>query len=190
MSDMFGNSSGAFPTQQSGDPGVVLDNIYQVSPLFLGDLSNYFLQNPFITNINQIPGFQQTTPYVATTVAVEETRSVATYGDMNTVGPSLTALPDGMYMVSYSAAAKISSGTTRARINIGINGALPDDTVTSLAYTSNVSGMVGISATSSVRIQGQTGGNTIKLMYAIGVGGTGTGMWGARNLSAILISGP
>jgi hypothetical protein len=187
----FGDSTGSsgFPAEgiTSGDnQRVLLDNIYQVSPLFLGDLGEYFTQNPFPIPISQVDGYTAQTPYSAPSIATEETTSSAVFVDLNTPGPLLTGLPDGLYMLNWGATAKISTVLTRARMCISVNGGVPD--VSMQAYTQSTNSS-GISFQTSLRIQGQTGGNSIKCQYSIGVA-PATATFGGRFLTAIRMSGP
>lgn len=179
--------SGDWPSFKPGSNYVITD-LFQIHPAVLGDLGQYFATNlsQIIPNIDQVPGYSAQTPYQATPANAEETTSSTTYTDLTTVGPQLTGLPDGKYQVSWGAAAKSSTQNIRAKMSVSINGGVPDNTTQ--AYTlSTVS--VGVSYTTTMTIQGQTGGNSIKCQYAMGATGA-TGTWGGRWLFALKISNP
>ena len=145
-------------------------------------------QNYMGTNvsIDQITGYSQNTTNSNQVQAEESTTSI-TYTNLTTPGPSISAVSDGLYAVTYGCAASISNSATRARINISVNGAAPDDTKTPQAYTANGS-VVGISAAGQVRLSGGSG-NSITLQYAVGSTGSGkTATFGNRYLTATRVS--
>jgi hypothetical protein len=172
-------------TQQTG---YTVNTIYDVSPTFLGDLSAYFTQNPFPVPISQVSGFEATTPYQAPTIAAEETTSSNTYVDLTTLGPQLTSVPDGKYVIHFGSAASISSTTTRARMGIQINAATVDNSQAGFCSTTT---RCGISFATLQTVSGGTSGNTITCKYAIGAGASGaSATFGARWLLALRVSGP
>jgi hypothetical protein len=184
-----GDSADVFPAQVSQTPGVVLDNIYQVSPLFLGDLSAYFTQNPFPIPIAQVTGFDQITPFVADAVQAEESKSGNTYGALATPGPVLTGLADGSYLVIWGCSSAISDSTSRAKMAVSINGAAADDA--NHCYTTTNPARSG--AVKLVQYSLSAGSNTITCLYQASNssgGSSTTGTWGGRFLAAIRVSGP
>lgn len=166
--------------------GYKINTIYDVHPSFLGDLGEYFTQNPFPIPISQVDGYTAQTPYSAPSIMTEENTSSVAFVDLNTPGPLLSALPDGLYMLTWGATAKVSSTLTRARMCISVNGAVPD--VSMQAYTQSTTSS-GISFQTSLRIQGQTGGNSIRCQYSIAAS-PATGTFGGRFLNATRMSGP
>jgi len=183
------SSSGDWPDWRQ-PPGYTINDFNEIHPAVLGDIAAFLGNNLalMIPNIDQVPGYQAQTPYQAPPIAAEETTTSNTYTNLTTPGPLLTGLPDGKYTITWGASAKISSATTRARMSVSLNGGAVDNTLQ--AYTSNTGGMTGISFSTSQTLQGQSGGNSIRCMYAQGSSGSATATFGSRWLIAIRISGP
>lgn len=178
---------GDWPAFKPGS-GYLITDLFQIHPAVLGDLGTYFTANldQIIPNIDQIPGYSAQTPYSATPINTEETTTSTSYVDLTTIGPKLTALPDGKYTISWGSAAKTSVNSTRAKMSVSLNGAAVDNTMQ--AYTLSTTS-VGVSYTTVQTLQGQVGGNSIVCKYAMGASGA-TGTWGGRWLYAIKISNP
>jgi len=168
------------PIQQ----GPVVNSIYDMSPSALGDLLAFIEQNPPKIPIDQVTGFTQITPYMASGVQLEEQSSSTVYTDLTTPGPSLSSLPDGTYMVLWGCTASSSSVSARAKMGVSTNGAAVDDTIAPGVATPNAAGMsYGVSLTLSAG-----GSNTITCKYRVTASATGT--WGNRWLLAVRITGP
>lgn len=96
---------------------------------FWGLITDQIQVGNLLLPISQIIGFSQFTAVQATTILTTETTSSASYTDLGTVGPTLTGLPDGDYVLLYGAACKTSSAgdATGANFSISLNGAAPSD---------------------------------------------------------------
>jgi hypothetical protein len=164
-----------------GDPTVFPDT-------FKNWLPNYLGVNPPDINIDQVNGYQENSATAGQTINLLETTTSISYTNLTTPGPLITGFTDGNYIVTYGCAAMISSAATRARANVSINSAPPDDNVTPQIYTSVSTGMVGISAQTVLRFSAGLG-NTIRLLYAVGSSGTGqTATFDKRYLSIVRVS--
>lgn len=163
------------------DPTLLPDSIKSWLPNYLGT-------NPPDIPIDNVVGFQQNAVTSAPVINAVETVQSVPYKDLTTVGPTLTGLSDGTYVVVYGCAAMISTGNSRARANISLNGALPDDTVTPQIYTQIATGMVGLSTSTVVRLSAGLG-NSIKLQYSSGALTSATATFDRRYLSATRIAG-
>ncbi len=178
------------PSQLRDHLNTLLSDPTLLPDKFLNWLPNHLTLNPPDINIDQINGYQENSSSGAQTITVEETTTSASYTNLTTLGPTLTKLEDGLYVVSYGMSAKINNVNTRAKANIAING-FASDANSPQVYTSNAGGMVGCSATATVRLEGGVAGNTLQLQYAVGVaGGTpaNTGTFGQRYLNASRIA--
>jgi hypothetical protein len=125
----------------------VLTNVYQIAPEVLESIAQYIEQRGLRTPISQVVGFQQFNAIPATSIAAAEGTSSATYVDLATVGPSLSTLGNGKYLLLFGA--RFSGGSTQARgrMSVSINGATaldangllgggPDDVTNALPPTS------------------------------------------------------
>ncbi len=178
------------PSQLRDHLNTILSDPTLLPDKFLNWLPNHLTLNPPDINIDQINGYQENSSSGAQTIQPEETTTSASYTRLTTLGPVLQKLEDGLYIVAYGCSAKINNSNTRAKANVAINGVAIDGTTPQI-FTSNSGGMVGCSATATVRLDGGVSGNTLELMYAVGVaGGTpaNTGTFGARYLNASRIA--
>lgn len=111
--------------------------------------------------IGQVIGFSRFTANPATDVAAAETTTSTTYGDLATVGPTLTGVPDGSYLVIFGCFASTDTDGFISRMSIQVNGTAAAD-ADSLA-TGN---QYGVSLMRIVSKTLSTGGNnTITAKY-------------------------
>lgn len=101
-----------------------ITNIFGVSEDFLGQLKTWFEQNPPTIPITQIVGFNQFTAK-GDQITSEESTASNTFTDLTTVGPSVTGLADGSYIVFFGASLQAVGGNI-FQMGISINGAAVD----------------------------------------------------------------
>jgi hypothetical protein len=94
-------------------------------PLHFPDEFKRWLGDFVATNIPMIPfshifGARQNTARSGVYIPTSETTAVTAYTNLATVGPEITLIADGTYLVMYGA-------TCRARCSISVNGAVPVD---------------------------------------------------------------
>lgn len=168
-----------------------VNSIYDVSPAFLGDLLAYIELNPPKIPLAQIQGYISNEPYTATPVNPEQsTTSLGTFVDLTTVGPSLSGLPDGTYIVTWGSIMSTTVAANRAQMGVSVNGGAVDTTV--LAATNSPSA-VGSTGQRSITVQmaAGSGGSTVVCKYRLALTTpAGTATFGNRYLSAVRVSGP
>jgi hypothetical protein len=139
----------------------VLQNIFQVSAEFLGQLRLWLSQNPPDIPISQITGFSQGVGQYSFVGTVETTTSL-TYTDLATVGPQMT-VTDGNYIILHGSLMQAVSGAgSVATQSVSINGSTPadaDGTATNAA-TVLIPGTMAVLKT--IRTNAS---NTIKVQY-------------------------
>jgi hypothetical protein len=106
---------------------------------FKGWLPEWIGQSGIDIPISQVIGFSQFTAQTAARIITSEGRTSSTYGDLATVGPTLTDLPDGQYLVLFGTGAAVTTVATTAVMNVQINS-------TVLAATLNNSGVNTLTA--------------------------------------------
>ncbi len=167
--------------------GLTPDDIRRLRQMILGDptdfgstfkdwVPNWVALYGLETPISQVAGFARFTPQVADTIITSETTASTSYADLATVGPSITGLSDGSYMVIYSHTSSNNTGGFTAFMSISVDGVAASDDDMALAT------QVGSTAI-QVTFVTLTGGNhSIVAKYRVN-GGTGT--FGRRRLAAI-----
>lgn len=150
-----------FPTLTSPGTLPVLDNIFQVSDKFLGQLKLWLEQHPPSTPITSILGFQQFTAQSASTIDTNQGTTSSTYGDLATVGPTLTGLPDGKYLFVYGSVAVGVAATTAAIQSIQVNSTTAVDAD---ACQNSGSSQCSISM-ASIKTLSNAGNNTVACKY-------------------------
>ncbi len=106
---------------QSGQYSI--NNLNDVSPMFLGDLMAWIEANPPKIPASQITGFNQYQPLAAPTIATIQSTTSTTYTALTTAGPLLTAIEPATYLISFGCSA---FGANAARMNIMIDGVTLD----------------------------------------------------------------
>lgn len=104
-------------------------------------LVQYIALNQPPIPIGQIFGYSQTVPQSATFIVTGETRTSSTFGDLATVGPTLTGLPDGKYLFLYGCDAAGDPGVSNAQMSIQVNAtaaATNDAASTSAAFLTSI----------------------------------------------------
>ena len=155
------------------DPTIFPDAMKQWVP-------NWAEQNVQIP-IDNIIGYKQFAATAATAIRPEESTGSTTYVDLSTVGPYVSGLTDGTYVVSWGAGTKTSNTAVRAKMSISVDGAQPDDNTWPHAYTLNSFAVGTVSSYVFVLsgLRAGAGGHTLKCQYAMGSTGA-TGTWGNR----------
>jgi hypothetical protein len=94
-------------------------------------LANYVAINGKV-NRHQIDGLSRLTPHTAEVLTSEAKSWDATYGDLATVGPELTDLGKGTYLVMFGAEVLHQEASVESSMTVSINGAtaLSSDGVT------------------------------------------------------------
>jgi hypothetical protein len=95
----------------------LVNSIFDFSNEALGELRLWLEQNPPATPVTSILGFSQFTAQTAVTAA-NQTRTSSTYADLATVGPAVTGLSPGNYLVLWGAAAFVNAATTSANTRV------------------------------------------------------------------------
>lgn len=140
-------------------------SIYELSPQALGELRSYMESSGFQLPISQVVGFTQFTAQYANVSNSEAipafTSSTNYYGDLTTVGPEITNLPSGSYLLIYGAYLEGQPSTnTVAFCAPSINGSVPSD---SQAAIQQALYQVSVSAASLATLSNDT--NSVKLQY-------------------------
>ena len=162
----------------------IIQNIFGVSSDFLGQLRTWLEQNPPSIPVTQILGFTQFAVQLATSVETTETTVSDTYADLATVGPTLTGLSDGKYLVLFGCSAKGSIAGSGGLMGIATDTAVASDNEQAgNTYTDFVSVVRATTKTLS------NGNNTITAKYRRN-NATGTASFAHRWLIALRYANP
>lgn len=71
--------------------------------------------------VSQLSGFTQFTAQAAPTIDTEESTTSPSFTDLATVGPKLTGLPDGQYVILWGCYAYITVAGQAARMGVEVN---------------------------------------------------------------------
>jgi hypothetical protein len=113
---------GAHPPN-AGQIPVVTSILKDFSAEALGELRTWLEQNPPAVTISSIIGFDQFTANVATDVATNETTTSTAFGDLATVGPSLSGIPNGKYLLLFGFTGKWTVAQTGQVMSVSVNSA-------------------------------------------------------------------
>lgn len=116
---------------------------------------------------SQIQGLASFNVTVANAVAALETTSATAYTDLSTVGPQLTGLRNGLYIVLFGAQMNISDTTEAARVSLSINSAsASNNEVLALAQSPGSGAALAISTSraSSLTLSNDNN-NSVKMVY-------------------------
>lgn len=119
---------------------------------------SFFENNPPLIPVGQVFGFKvsiRAAPIIATQESVGSTGS---YVDLATVGPEITDLASGTYLVIFGASVKVASGGQTMNVSISVSGSTPlDDDGFEQASQQETEGvrakLVTISGTGSIKVQ-------------------------------------
>ena len=154
-----------------------LTNSLQLPKDTLGYLVEYLSLNQPVIPVSQLSGFSSFNAQSAR-VETEESTASGTYTDLATVGPQLTALPDGEYVVMYGCYGQ-NSGTSTARISLKVNSteAIDAEAAVALVGATNVVSIMS----AAIKTLSNNGNNTLTCRYRAG---SGTSTFGTRWLIA------
>lgn len=144
---------GAHPPNDGQTP-VVTSILKDFSAEALGELRTWLEQNPPAITIQSIVGFTGFTGRSAD-LSTTETTTSTTYTNLATVGPQLSGLPDGSYLVWFGAKMAIGTDLEQGRMSIALNGVALGDThcvATQSSKLGSLSHAVGVNT-------GAAGGN-------------------------------
>lgn len=156
-------------------------SIFDFSAEALGELKTWLEQNPPSIPITQVIGYSQQTAQAAPYIAVTETTTGTSFGDLATVGPQLTALPDGVYLVFYGCAAACATGD-EADMGVQSNSDAIDGQSSIVTLTTTFTSISG----AVQKTLNAGGNNTLTAKYLSLKGGTAS--FGRRYLIALKIS--
>lgn len=168
---------------------LLADPISNVPAEFKKWLEDYFAINGQDIPVSQISGFTQFTAQVAAASATTQTRTVTSWGDLATVGPQLTGIPDGSYIIAFGCQAWNDTTGGSAEMCYQANSVTVDNTQKCLTFFDQRFG-TSIMRMSAVTLS-NSGNNTITAKYQCsGVGGApvGTANFGNRWMIALRYS--
>lgn len=139
---------------------------------FFSYLLSYIEQANLLIPISQVAGFSQFNAQT-TTVLTQETTTSSSYVDLATVGPSLTGVPAGQYIVFFGAELTSTVNGDSAIASVSVNAAAPDENnfiiATVTGTTFDISTMRAFATTltsdsNSLKIKYKSfpGGNSVK----------------------------
>jgi hypothetical protein len=186
--DLDGSSTTKEGTEKVGIKEIIREELraYLQDPLgfpeeFKGWLPEWITQAGIDIPIGQVIGFTQFTAQAAPTIATAESTTSTSFVDLTTPGPTLTGLPDGVYLILFGAAASISAPGDIALMGVKVNATEAAD-----ADTTRTSVDQAESATRAiVKTLDGGGNNTLLARYR---SGGGTAAFRNRWLVAIRIS--
>lgn len=159
---------GAEPPNANQIP--VVRSIFDFSTEALGQLRTWLEQNPPSIPVTQILGFSQFTAQSAPTIETNEATASTSYVDLATVGPQLTGLPDGKYVILFGCLSSTSVPGFGAGMSVQVNSTTPTTPETLVSLVSSLTpGAFGLAKT----LNGG-GNNTLTAKYATGGGATAT----------------
>jgi hypothetical protein len=186
--DLDGSSTTKEGVEKVGIRQIVREEIakYLQDPLgyekeFKGWLPEWIGQAGIDIPIGQVIGYSQTIPQTAANIPTREDTSSATFADLATVGPTLTGLSDGTYVVYWGATC--DNTPVNAYMGVKVNSTEPadDDSIFwSIAAAVATPGMRAIEKT----LDGG-GNNTLTARYRVS---TGTGFYRNRWMLAVRVS--
>lgn len=86
-----------------------ITSIFDFSDKALNELRLWLEMHPPAIGIGQVLGFNQFTAQAAPYIPTAQSRTSSTPGDLGTVGPEITNLPDGQYLVVFGCALEVAS---------------------------------------------------------------------------------
>ena len=159
----------------------VVSSVYNFTPQALEELAGWFEQRGLRTPISQIVGFKQFLGQTSTSVLTIETTTSTLYGDLATVGPTVSGLADGNYLVFHGcrSAIGVTDGSDQARMAIPVNGAAASDNE---CASSSWAGFMSVTMLNARKLT-VGGNNTIQAKYKSNAGATA--YFGTRWLIAL-----
>ena len=168
-----------FPKIGPAGPLPKVNSIFDFSADALAQLRLWLEQNPPAIGISNILGFSQFTAEGASPVITQETTTSGTYTDLATVGPTITGLSDGQYVILFGSLASTSVAGTAAIMSVQLNSATASDNDLAQSQSTNPTSI----ARGIVKTLANSGNNTITAKYR--TDGTHTGTFSNRWLVAL-----
>lgn len=156
-------------------------SIFDFSADALGELRTWLEQNPPAIPVTQILGFAQFTALAAPYIGATESTTSTSFTDLATVGPVLTGLSDGQYVVMFGCTAK-SAAADEADMGIAVNTNGVDPTQTVVTLTNSFTSMA-----IAVVVQLRGGGNNSITAKYLSLNG-GSASFGRRWMLALRFS--
>lgn len=155
----------------ASSPGATpkITSIFDFSAEALGQLKVWLEQSGLNLPISQVVGFQQFTAEAATRINTSENTTSGTYADLATVGPSITGLADGKYVLFFGAAVASAGAGSVPFMGISVNGDTPSD-VEATQGSDTTFGTAG--STAIIRTLSNGGNNTLTAKYKSSDGAT------------------
>src|SRR3990167_4981253 len=149
----------------------------------LGYLVDYLGLNQPTIPISQVIGFTGFNPQIAPMIATGESTVSTTYTDLATVGPLLTGLPDGEYLLLFGCQGQVNA-SFGAGMSVEVNGvaAVDADNCQSATLNLNMSVMRALHKTLS---SANNNSITAKYRAVSGNGTTDSASFALRTLIAI-----
>lgn len=147
---------------------------------FKGWLSDYIATNMPKLPISQVFGFKLENANVATPIAAQQSTTSTSYTDLATVGPELTGLSDGFYIVLFGAFCDTAASSTTSFMSPSFNGA------TALDADSASGPGTGPQSRALMTELRNNHVNTIRMKYKRSTGTTGD--WEKRWLVALRVT--
>jgi hypothetical protein len=118
-----------FPNLTPTERKPKVDSIFDFSDEALQQLRLWLEMHPPAIPVAQVLGFAAFTALPAPTIqpGVAETTNSLVYTNLATVGPQLSGVPAGQYIILFGALASSSTGSAAALMGISINGAVALD---------------------------------------------------------------
>lgn len=178
------SSLGDFPTVTPPGADAKIRDIYKdITFEALEQLRQWLTVNPIPVPISQVQGFSRFTAQPAS-IATGETTTSTTYADLATVGPTLSGLPAGTYLVLVGALLYNNTAGVASSASVSLNGGAASDADAAILVTSGSN----VPAVTAVGFSVKTltlANNTLRVKYR--VNGASTGTFYYRNLVALRI---
>lgn len=142
----------------------IVKSIFDISDEALGEITNYVAQSGLNIPISNILGFQQFTAQTAPFIATAETTASAAYTNLATVGPTLSNLPMGKYIVFFGCVGN-NTGVNQTYMSVQVNStAAVDADSCELSLASHASMMIVVAKTLALD------NNTLTAKYRVAAG--------------------
>ena len=197
VGDRVGEHGRERPQQQPQQPQpILIRDIYrEFAPEALQQLFDYFTnENPIRMSDKQIRSALSRTQVTAPTLFAaggDLTTTATTFGDLSAggnpaAGPTLEKLPDGLWLVLFSADAKTSVGGNPSVMGVEVNGAAPPGESSSGQLARNAgTSMATVSAFTLADLRNAASGDVNKLQAKYKVVGAATASFNRVTLTAI-----
>ncbi len=134
----------------------------------------------------QVTGLSQRTPRSDSVATQESCNWTSSYVDLATVGPQLTDLSAGVYLVNYGAQIITHESASQPYMGISINGAAPVDADSMFLLAS--SGSIYAPSSKSLIIPLTLPSNTLRCQYKRIGSGASTGDFSGRYINAVKVA--